>query len=272
MQSTLLPATQTMENLIFVTINDQPLSLQTSLQHLKKAGKLNAVLLEIAQQDLLEREIQARGISEPTAEMVEQFLLEFRLQQQLTSPEAFQLWLLKNGTTYSEFKQQVSFRIQQEELKASITAHEVQNYFDQRKADLERVVFSRIVVDSIDTAQKLKEKIEQGSDFNQLAKEHSIVDDAIVGGVMAPVIRAQMPEVIREATRSAQPGQLIGPIEIEQRYCLLKVEQSLPATLEGSLKREIEEQIFQQWLTNKLQQVAIRLNTPDFTSHVDEPI
>jgi hypothetical protein len=140
MQSTSLPATQTMENLILITINDQPLSLQASLQHLKKAGKLNVVLLEIAQQNLLEREIQAREIPEPTAEMVEQFLLEFRLQEQLTSPEAFQLWLLKNGTTYAEFKQQVSFRIQQEELKASITADEVQNYFDQRKADLEMTV------------------------------------------------------------------------------------------------------------------------------------
>ena len=272
MQSTSLLAIQTMENLIFVTINEQPLSLQESLQHLKKAGKLNIVLLEIAQQNLLEREIQAREISEPTAEMVEQFLLEFRLQQQLTSPEAFQLWLLKNGTSYTEFKQQVSFRIQQEELKASITADEVQNYFDQRKADLERVVFSRIVVDSIDTAQRLKEKVEQGADFSQLAKEHSIVDDAIVGGVMAPIIRSQMPEVIRGATRLAQPGQLIGPIEIEQRYCLLKVEQSLPATLEGSLKSEIEEQIFQQWLTDKLQQVVIRLNTSEFTSHVDKLI
>ncbi|MEG4084841.1 peptidyl-prolyl cis-trans isomerase [Microcoleus sp. POL10_C6] len=263
MQSTLLPATQTMENLIFVTINDQPLSLQASLQHLKKAGKLNTVLLEIAQQNLLEREIQAREIPEPTAEMVEQFLLEFRLQQKLTSPESFQLWLLKNGTTYSEFKQQVSFRIQQEELKASITADEVQNYFDQRKADLERVVFSRIVVESVDSARNLKEKAEQGADFNQLAKEHSIVDDAIVGGVMAPIIRSQMPEVIREAMRSAQPGQLVGPLQIEQRYCLLRVEQCLPASLDGSLKCEIEEQIFQQWLTEKLQQVSIKLNIPE---------
>lgn len=263
MQSTLLPATQTMKNLIFVTINDQPLSLQASLQHLKKAGKLNTVLLEIAQQNLLEREIQAREIPKPTAEMVEQFLLEFRLQQKLTSPETFQLWLLKNGITYTEFKQQISFRIQQEELKSSITADEVQNYFDQRKADLERVVFSRIVVESVDSARNLKEKAEQGSDFNQLAKEHSIVDDAIVGGVMAPIIRSQMPEVIREAMRSAQPGQLVGPLQIEQRYCLLRVEQCLPASLDGSLKCEIEEQIFQQWLTEKLQQVSIKLNIPE---------
>lgn len=270
MQSTLLSTPKTMENSPFITIDDQPLSLQASLQHLKTAGKLHTVLLEIAQQHLLEREIQVREISTPSAEMVEQFLLEFRLQQQLTSPESFQLWLLRNGITYSEFKQQVSFRIQQEELKASITAHEVQNYFDQRKADLERVVFSRIVVDSIDTAQNLKEKVEQGADFSQLAKEHSIVDDAIVGGVMAPMIRSQMPEAIREATRSAQVGQLIGAIEIEQRYCLLKVEQCLPATLEGSLKREIEEQIFQQWLTEKLQQVSISLNTFEPSLHNQE--
>lgn len=259
MQSTSFTATQTMENLTFVTINDQPLSLKASLKYLKTSGKLNTVLLEIAQQNLLESEIQAREISEPTPEMIEQFLLEFRLQQQLNSPENFQLWLLKNGITYADFKQQISFRIQQEELKTHITAHEVQKYFDQRKANLERFVFSRIVVDSAEFAQAMKEKAEQGADFNQLAKEHSIVDDAIVGGVMAPIMRAQMPDVIREATLSAQVGQLIGPIEIDQKYCLLKVEQCLPAVLEGTLKRDIEEQIFQQWLTEKLQHVTIKL-------------
>jgi parvulin-like peptidyl-prolyl isomerase len=261
-----------MDPIPFLTIDDQTLSLEQSLGHLRTAGKLQTVLVEITQQYLLQQEIQLMDILEPSSELVEQFILEFRLQQQLTEPGSFQLWLATNGITYSDFRQQVSFRLQREDLKEKVTASRVLEAFEQQKENLDRFVLSRIVVDSAELAQALKEKSEQGADFSQLAKEHSLVDDAIVGGVMAPVIRAQMPEVIREATRSAQPGQLIGPLQIDQRYCLLKVEQCLPATLEGSLKREIEEQIFQQWLTERLQQVAIKLNISELNFRADQLI
>jgi len=245
----------------FVTIDSVSLSLEQSLSYLRTAGKLSTVILEIAQQYILENEIQALEIPEPEAEIVEQFILEFRLQQQLNSPESFQKWLLINGISYAIFKQQVSFRIKQENLKEKVTALKVQKYFVQNQENLDRVVLSRIVVDHPEVAQDLKEQVEQqGADFTQLAKKHSMVDDAVVGGVMGPIIRSQMPEIIRNAAENAQPGQIIGPIKIEGRYCLLKVEQLLPASLEGSLKRDLENHLFEEWLKEKLQSMNVQLN------------
>ncbi|HBB30438.1 MAG TPA: peptidylprolyl isomerase [Cyanobacteria bacterium UBA8803] len=245
----------------FVTLDSVSLSLEQSLSYLRTAGKLSTVILEIAQQYILENEIQALEIPEPEAEIVEQFILEFRLQQQLTSPESFQKWLLINGISYEIFKQQVSFRIKQENLKEKVTALKVQKYFVQNQDNLDRVVLSRIVVDHPEVAQDLKEQVEQqGADFTQLAKKHSMVDDAVVGGVMGPIIRSQMPEIIRKATENAQLGQIIGPIKIEGRYCLLKVEQLLPAVLEGSLKRDLETHLFEEWLKEKLQSMNVQLN------------
>jgi parvulin-like peptidyl-prolyl isomerase len=245
----------------FVTIDSVSLSLEQSLSYLRTAGKLSTVILEIAQQYILENEIQALEIPEPEAEIVEQFILEFRLQQQLNSPGSFQKWLLINGISYAIFKQQVSFRIKQENLKEKVTALKVQKYFVQNQENLDRVVLSRIVVDHPEVAQDLKEQVEQqGADFTQLAKKHSMVDDAVVGGVMGPIIRSQMPEIIRNAAENAQPGQIIGPIKIEGRYCLLKVEQLLPASLEGSLKRDLENHLFEEWLKEKLQSMNVQLN------------
>jgi parvulin-like peptidyl-prolyl isomerase len=77
---------------------------------------------------------------------------------------------------------------------------------------------------------------------------------------MGPVIRAQMPEMIRKATENAQVGQIIGPLQIEGRYCLLKVEQLLPASLEGALKRDLENLLFEEWLKEKLQNMNVKLN------------
>jgi parvulin-like peptidyl-prolyl isomerase len=244
----------------FLSIDGVTLSLEQSLGYLRTAGKLSTVVLEIAQQYLLENEIKALDISEPEADIVEQFILEFRLQQQLTSPESFQKWLLTNGITYADFKQQVSFRIKQENLKEKVTALKVEKYFVQNKEGLDRVVLSRIVVEHPEMAQDLKAQLERGADFVQLAKQYSTVDDAVVGGVMGPVIRAQMPEMVRKATENAQVGQIIGPLQIEGRYCLLKVEQLLPASLEGALKRDLENLLFEKWLKEKLQNMNVKLN------------
>ena len=245
----------------FLTIDGVTLSLEQSLGYLRTAGKLSTVVLEIAQHYLLENEIKALEISEPEADIVEQFILEFRLQQQLTSPESFQKWLLTNGINYAEFKQQVTFRIKQENLKEKVTELKVQKYFVQNKENLARVVLSRIVVQHPEIAQDLKAQlVDRGADFVQLAKQYSTVDDAVVGGVMGPVIRAQMPEMVRKATENAQVGQIIGPLQIEGRYCLLKVEQLLPASLEGALKRDLENLLFEEWLKEKLQNMNVKLN------------
>ena len=250
-----------MESNTLLTINNQPLSLEQSLSHLRTAGKLHTVLTEIAQQYLLEEEVQAWAIPEAEPETVEQFILEFRLQQQLTTPESFQNWLSINGISYADFKHQIAFRIKQENLKEKVTAPKVQEYFAKNKEALDRVVLSRIVVDHPEVAQDLKEQVElQGADFTQLAKKHSMVDDAVVGGVMGPIIRSQMPEIIRKATENAQPGQIVGPIKIEGRYCLLKVEQLLPASLEGSLKRDLENHLFEEWLKEQVQSMNVQLN------------
>jgi parvulin-like peptidyl-prolyl isomerase len=245
----------------FLTIDGVALSLEQSLGYLRTAGKLSTVVLEIAQQYLLENEIKALEISEPEADIVEQFIVEFRLQQQLTSPESFQKWLLTNGINYAEFKQQVTFRIKQENLKEKVTELKVQKYFVQNKENLDRVVLSRIVVQHPEIAEDLKAQlVDRGADFVQLAKQYSTVDDAVVGGVMGPVIRAQMPEMVRKATENAQVGQIIGPLQIEGRYCLLKVEQLLPASLEGALKRDLENLLFEEWLKEKLQNMNVKLN------------
>lgn len=261
MQNTLTSEPQAMEISNFLTINGQSISLEQSLNHLRTAGKLPTVVKEIAQQYLLEAEVKAWEIPETELEIVEQFILEFRMQQQLISSESFQRWLATNAINYADFKHQIVFQLKQQKLKEKVTAPKLQEYFARNKESLDRVVLSRIVVDHPEVAQDLKQQVEQqGADFTQLAKKHSMVDDAVVGGVMGPIIRSQMPEIIRKATENSQPGQIIGPINIEGRYCLLKVEQLLPAALEGSLKRDLETHLFEEWLKEKLQTMNVQLN------------
>lgn len=248
-----------MQSTLLLNINDRALSVDESLDYLRKTGKLQAFLMEIAGQYILEQEVQA--IPAIDIDTVEQLIINFRIQRQLSSPEKFQQWLVANSLTFADFRSQFTFRLQVDKLKSQIVEPKLQQYFTQRQPFLDRVVLSRIVVDSADLAKDLRQQVEQqGADFTQLAKKYSVVDDAVVGGVMGPVSRGQMPELMQSATANAVSGQIIGPIQIDDRFCLLKVEQVLPAKLEGQLKLELENQIFEEWLRTKIQAANIQLS------------
>lgn len=221
-------------------------------------GRLQPLILEIAQQHILKRETSS--LLEPSSVDIDQVSMEVRLQQKLVNPDQFQQWLTANNTTYDDFRNQIIYRLKIDQLKKQIAAPQLQEHFEQQKQQLDRAVLSRIVVDDPELAQNLKNDVESGADFTQLAKQNSVVDDAIVGGVMGPVSYGQMPPIIREAIGNTEVGQIVGPVEIDQRYCLLKVEKILPATLDDALRKQLENKIFEQWLAEKVKNAKIELN------------
>jgi len=243
----------------FLIVDEQPIYLDQALKYLQVAGKLQPFILEILRQNILEKEIKTRQELDVGPAVIEQAVIDFRLEQQLTDPQKFQEWLASNGLDYATFHKQVSSSFQLEKLKAHITEPKLQEYFIERKLFLDRVVLSRIVVTEKELAEELKSQVIEGSRFEQLAQEFSITDDRLVNGMMGAVSRGQMPDALRALIDLASPGEVIGPIEIEQWYCLFRVEQFLPASLEGQLKQELQNQIFEQWLGDKMQQLTIKL-------------
>jgi parvulin-like peptidyl-prolyl isomerase len=69
-----------------------------------------------------------------------------------------------------------------------------------------------------------------------------------------------MPDKLRAAIDVASPGQLVGPIEIDGRYGLFRVEQFLPASLDDiQLKQALQNELFEKWLAEKIQKLTVKL-------------
>jgi parvulin-like peptidyl-prolyl isomerase len=136
----------------------------------------------------------------------------------------------------------------------------IQEYFIERKLFLDRVVLSRIIVGERELAEELASQIEEGASFEQLAKEYSLTDDRIVNGMMGPVSRGTLPDILRASVDSASSGELVGPLELEERWGLFRVEEFLPASLEnGQLREALQNELFEQWLTEKMQKMTVKL-------------
>jgi len=243
----------------FLIVDDQPISLAQALKYLQSSGKLQNFILDILRQRIIEQELETREDLNINPGVIEQSVIDFRLQQQLTDANKFQEWLNSNGLDYAAFHRQVGFGFKLEKLKFQITEPRLQEFFIEQKLFLDRVIISRIVITDKELAEELHSQLLEGARFDQLAQEYSVADDRIVNGMMGAVSRGQLPDQVRALVDLASPGEIIGPVNIEEWYCLFRVEKFLPAELEGQVKQELENQLFEQWLGEKMQKLNIKL-------------
>lgn len=249
-----------MESSLFLLVDNQPISLGQALRYLESAGKLEFVLWEIMRQHVLEQELQVLEKDEISADLIEQMVIEFRLERQLTNYEIFQQWLISEGLDYASFRKQIAFNFKVERLKARVTETNVQEYFIANKIYLDQVVLSRLVVAEQALAEELQSQIlEDGARFEQLVQEYSIATDQISNGMMGPVSRGAMPDTVRASIDLANTGDLLGPLEIEGLWYLFRVENFLPAALDETMKQDLENELFEQWLEEKVKSIDAKL-------------
>lgn len=245
---------------LFLTADEQPITLGQALRYLESSGKLEAVLWEIIRQHILEQEIQANNDIDINSDLIEQVIIEFRLNNQLTDSESFQQWLAQEGLDYSTFRKQIVYNLKLENLKAQVTESNIQEYFIERKLFLDQVVLSRLVVEEESLAEELKSQIvEDGAIFEQLVQRYSIAEDQLFNGMMGLISKGTLPDVIRAEIANANPGDLIGPIEVEKLWYLVRVEKLLPASLDEQLRQQLESELFEQWLEEKIKNINIQL-------------
>lgn len=82
----------------------------------------------------------------------------------------------------------------------------------------------QILVKSLDKAEEVITKIENGSDFSELAKEFSISSNASKGGIMNWRKISDMPTLYAEALDDLDVGQNSSPLESGAGFHILKVE------------------------------------------------
>lgn len=249
-----------MNSIPFLKINTQEISLSQGMQYLKDSGRLGDFLAQIVRQHLLTHELEELKDVEITVEAIEQTLLNFRIQNQLIEQDQFQEWLTESGLTYDELRRGIERDLRLDQLRDQIATPKLQDYFQEQKPQLDQVVLSRIIVDDASRAAALKQQLAaHPMSFGTLAQEHSLTSDRAMNGMMGAVSQSSLPDALKPMVESAQAGTVVGPVPLEDRYGLFRVEQFIPAQLEGELEAELKNQLFEQWLQEKIQKLDIRL-------------
>lgn len=248
------------ESIPFLTVDGQQITLEQALKYLETSGTLKNVIWEIIRQYAIEEELKTLENIDINPEIVDQLVLDFRLENDLTEYEIFQAWLAEQGLDYAKFRVQIASSLKLEELKHQVTTLNIQEYFIERKIFLDQVVLSRLVVEEQTLAEELKSQIlEDNARFEELVQEYSVAEDKIFNGMMGAMSRGTLPDVIRAVVDVAKPGELLGPLEIDGLWYLVRVEKFLEASLDEHLKQQLEDELFEKWLEDKIQNIDVKL-------------
>jgi len=251
-----------------LTIDNASLSLGTVLRYYQLSGRLLPWIRDIVEQHIIFTEIQRRDDLNVTLAEVEQAAVEVRVQQKLTDATTFQQWLDSQGMNYELFQNRIILNLKLEKLKSKIAAPNLQALFDEQKSLLDQIEVTCVVFAEEAHAHQFKAQVSNSQDFDRVVSEYTIADPLKVSVMKSAIRFGQLPEDVRGILRNASAGELVDPINMEQRWCVFRVEQFLPATLEGTIQKSLEDRLFQQWLVEKAQDVNVKLGASTETSSV----
>ncbi len=252
------------EDVPFLAINGQTLSLATVLQSLQRSGRLLPLLREIVEQHVLLAELQHRNDLEVSRAAIDQAVVDFRVQSNLTDPAQFQQWLASQGMDYSAFQSRVLFSAKLEKLVEHIAAPQLESYFEQHRPLLAQVDLSCIITADRDLAVSLHAQLVNGEiHLEGIFQRYALADREQVNVLRGLIRRGKLAPELRAAVDTATAGELVGPIAVDNRWCLFQVGARMPAVLDGDLKQELQRQLFQQWLVAKIQPLTVQLAHQD---------
>jgi peptidyl-prolyl cis-trans isomerase SurA len=253
---------------------------QTAREHEKD------LLRDLIDQQLLLQKAQDLGISADT-ELVKR-LDELRKQMNATSMEDLEKAAQAQGISFEDFKQNMKNNILTQRVigqevggHISVSNQEIQQYYDQHKAEMERpeqVRLSEILIstqkpDTVKTgkgetalpeipnaelvaqaqakANQVYDMLQKGGNFDELAKKYSNGPTASLGGDLEYFKRGTLSKDLESQVFELQAGKYTQPIRTNQGFVILRVSEHQTAGVPPL--KDVETQIQEQIYVTKMQ-------------------
>lgn len=160
-----------------------------------------------------------------------------KLQESYGGEEAFTSALEQNNVSMDKIREDIEFYLLAEKLiepDISITDEEMKTYFEENKDSFdekEQVKASHILVEDETTAMKVKEELDSGKDFAELAKEYSTdTSNAADGGDLGYFTKGEMAEEFEKAAFEMEINKVSNPVKTDFGYHIIKVTDKKAAT------------------------------------------
>jgi parvulin-like peptidyl-prolyl isomerase len=223
------------------------LTAESLVPLLQQYGMLPQLIREI----LVDRAIEPFALAQDEAlKAYEQFYQRYQLKNEAD----LNAWLDKQAMTRDQLDHLMTRGMRVEKFKQKTWENQIETYFLQRKGKLDRVIYSLIRVTSLDLAQELYFRIQEGEQsFADVARGYSKGAEAQTGGLIGPVELSVPHPVLANFLANSQPGQLSPPTRLMDWIVLIRLEQFLPAQLDDTIRSRLLNELFEEWLQTQMQ-------------------
>lgn len=243
----------------FLYVNDEPISNSQVLEYLQAAEQVNSFLASILRQYVISKALASHKIS-PTTDVVKDCLARFCKQFSLSNQAELDEFLAKQNLPFPILQRKLASNWAMQQLIQCMSEPLLQDEFMSRSGQLDRVIVSCIALDDQGLAKELFDKLTEEEDsFEELAKAYSLTGSRKNGGRLEPIYRGNLPAVLQLALGNTQPGDLIGPLEIDDRWLIYRLEDFIPASLEGDLEADLRTTLFEEQLMQEMSQIEVKM-------------
>ncbi len=210
---------------------------------------------------VIQEELEREPIELSDAEL-QDAMNKFRSAKKLFKAEDTLRWLESHGMTQEKLERYVSENAMVPKLRDRIAAGRIEEYFQQHSRDFDTVRVARLEVANEGEARELAEQI-GASPQNFFAAVERLFFEAAEGGtppkasMFAMIERRQAEPSLRDQLFTAAPGQLVGPVRVQNGHALMRVLGIIPARLDGRTHAAIKDILYKDWLAERRQAARI---------------
>jgi len=220
---------------------------------LNRIGRQQGLCLAIAQAAVFDEICQAVSLH-PDQEAAE--LQVYRQRYNITTPEGQARYLRNKGWSEEDLGYFATKSARINQFKQRVFQQEVEVHFLDRKLDFDQVTYSLIRVTDENLAFELHQRLlEQEASFEDLAATYSEGSERQSGGSIGPVPLSLAHEAVVQKLRTSQPGELLEPFFLVNIWLIIRLDAWRGARLEEAQREEILEDLFNQWLNQRVLQL-----------------
>ena len=159
---------------------------------------------------------------------------------------------LKKGLSEEDYHQQILIDLKKYLFAKTNFQNEIENYFFQKKEELDTYIFNIIRLKNKDLAYELFFRLDEGeSNFDTLAKEYAIYSDLYPEGIYGPVTIKGFHPIIRKNLVNSTQGELLQPFQADNWWLIIKVIEKKEAKLDYLMKKNLLLEMFDEYV-NKI--------------------
>ena len=243
-----------------VRIDDEVIDTEYFIRTLKLTGQFEGLIEQLVREKLTVRAAKKLGIPLPP-EDVQERADQFRRIQGLHRAADMNHYLDTLGITLDEFEDFIVDGLYHEKMMAQVCNEKaVEQYFKLNSPRFDAVEVSHMVLDTEGKAKEMMSALSDDPDsFADMAREHSMGDEAQHGGLIGRVLRGSLKPDIEARVFNAAAGDLLGPfLSPDSGYFeIFSVNARHPATLDEDTTIEVRRLLREEWLMARAQEHII---------------